>query len=281
MSTYPLVSIIITTKNEEQNIVKCLKSISKASLRVKKQNYKGNIETILVDNHSTDNTVKYARKYTSKIVIAGNERSEQRNIGAKLAKGTWLLFLDADMQLESGVVSECINKVLNQSNSMVAILQIYRGFNFWGKALALEQNCYGEDINFLTAARFFRKADFLKVKGFNTRLLAGEDWDLTQRLAKKGVKILHLKSQVIYHNESKLSLFELLKKEAYYIKFMDRYAKKHPAEFAKQSSISYRIKIWIKSWKKLITHPILTLAFLFYKGVVWLMWFYHTQISHK
>ena len=44
----PLVSIIVTTKNEENNIVHCLKSI-------RSQNYP-RIEVIVVDNASADNT---------------------------------------------------------------------------------------------------------------------------------------------------------------------------------------------------------------------------------
>ncbi len=260
------VSVIITTKNEQKNIEKCLKSI-------KKQSYPGKIEIVLVDNHSIDDTIKIAKKYTSKIIIAGPERSVQRNIGAKAAKGKWLLFLDADMEASPKVISGCI-KIVSKDKvpSMVAILQYYRGFNFWGRALALEQNCYGDNINFLTAARFFNRREFLKIGGFNPKLLAGEDWDLTQRFLDKNTRTFHLKKYVIYHNEPTSSLFELFKKEAYYIKFIHRYAKRNPSQFSKQSSISYRMLIWIKSWRKLIRHPILTSAFLWYKFVVWLIW---------
>ena len=271
MKKWDKVSVIIPTLNEESNIVKCLQSI-------KKQDYLGKIEIILVDNHSKDKTTTKARHLVSKLIIAGKERSMQRNIGAQKASGRWLLFIDADMQLHPRVISECVNVVnQNEKASMIAILQYYRGFNFWGKALALEQNCYGDNINLLTAARFFNKHQFLKIKGFNPNLLAGEDWDLTQRLIKSGIKIHHLKKYVIYHNESSASLLELLKKESYYIKFISRYAKDNPKEFLKQSSISYRLIIWAKSWKKLIFHPILTVAFLWYKFLVWLMW----QIDKK
>ena len=266
MVNNPLVSVIVTTKNEEVNILKCLESINN-------QNYQGKIELILVDNYSSDKTVELAKPYATKTIIAGKERSNQRNIGAKKANGPWLLFIDADMELTPKVVAECI-RMSNKHRRplMIAILQHYKGSNFWGKALALEQNCYGDNLNLLTAARFFSRQDFLKIAGFNTRLLAGEDWDLTQRLLKKGVSIYHLKKFVIYHNEPKSSLFELLKKEAYYIRFIDRYSSKNPKEFSKQSSIIYRLLIWLRSWRKLALHPILTLAFLWYKFIVWLMW---------
>jgi len=55
-----LVSIIITTKNEEKNIENCLKSI-------KLQTY-SNIEIIVVDNNSSDQTKEISQKYTDKVL---------------------------------------------------------------------------------------------------------------------------------------------------------------------------------------------------------------------
>jgi glycosyltransferase involved in cell wall biosynthesis len=52
----PLISVVVTTKNEQENIENCLKSI-------KNQSYK-NYEIIVVDNFSTDETKKIARKYS-------------------------------------------------------------------------------------------------------------------------------------------------------------------------------------------------------------------------
>ena len=55
-----LVSIIIRTKNEEKWISSCLRSVFR-------QDYK-NIEVVLVDNESTDNTVIKAKEFPIKIV---------------------------------------------------------------------------------------------------------------------------------------------------------------------------------------------------------------------
>ncbi len=85
----PLVSIVITTKNEEAVLGTLLKSI-------KDQTYP-NIETILVDNYSTDDTVKIANKYNLAIYEFGPERSAQRNFGAKKSTGDFLFSLDADI----------------------------------------------------------------------------------------------------------------------------------------------------------------------------------------
>lgn len=63
----PLVSVVITTKNEEKNIEYCLES-------VRHQTWK-HLEIIVIDNSSIDATVQIARKYTEKVYIKGPEIS--------------------------------------------------------------------------------------------------------------------------------------------------------------------------------------------------------------
>src|SRR4051812_2602470 len=96
----PLVSLIITTKNEAKVIEELLISI-------KKQTYK-NIEILIVDNSSSDKTKEIARKYTNLVFNIGPERSAQRNFGAKKAKGMFVVFLDADMILTLSVIESCV-----------------------------------------------------------------------------------------------------------------------------------------------------------------------------
>ena len=100
MSDINLVSVIVTTRNEELVIERLLKSI-------KHQTYK-KIEVILVDNKSTDKTKQIARKYTTHIYDYGPERSAQRNLGLKKANGEMILFLDADMELKVDLIEKSV-----------------------------------------------------------------------------------------------------------------------------------------------------------------------------
>lgn len=96
------VSVIITTKNEERNIEHCLSSI-------KNQCYpKEYIETIVIDNNSTDLSKEIARSFTDKVFNCGPERSTQRNFGVNKASSEYILYLDADMALSDSVVAECV-----------------------------------------------------------------------------------------------------------------------------------------------------------------------------
>lgn len=270
MPSKPSISVIVSTKQEEKNIGRCLESI-------KKQNYKGKTEIIVVDNYSKDKTIKIAKQYTKLVFLQGPERSAQRNFGAKKAKGEWLLFLDADMEASANLISECINKLQNALYPpMVVIPENAIGETFLAKALALEKNCY-KGPNWLLAARFFQRRNFLKLGGFDPKLHAGEDWDITERFQEKSIPLLMLKKTFIIHYESNLSLLQLLKKESYYIKNIKLYAKKQPTAFSFQGSFLYRGFVWLRSWEALIKHPMLTIAFLGYKFIVWLMWLYYRK----
>ncbi len=265
MNRFPLITVIVPTKNEEKNIQRCLKSIQK-------QQYKGTIEIIVVDNHSDDKTVSLAKRFTLQVYTFGNERSQQRNIGAKKAKGEWLLFIDADMELEKNVVEECVAMTKNQIVSpIITITEQAVGKTFWGKALALERNCYRYTY-WLQAARFFPRKYYLKLGGYDETLIAGEDWDITQRFRDAGLPNLYTKRSLLIHHESEAPLSQLLQKEIFYISHIDKYAKKHPLSFSYQGSFLYRIFLWTRSWNTLLSHPLLTSSFFFYKFLVWLIW---------
>ncbi|MCF6150664.1 MAG: glycosyltransferase [Candidatus Kuenenia sp.] len=115
-----LVSVIITTRNEEKNIGNCLQSI-------KSQSYpQDKIEIIVVDNNSTDKTKEIIRSFCHslrtrhseptchsehihsvqyklreesrmKLFNRGPERSTQRNFGMiDIAKGKYVMFVDLE-----------------------------------------------------------------------------------------------------------------------------------------------------------------------------------------
>jgi hypothetical protein len=81
------ISVVIITKNEEAKIAKCLDSVKTFA-----------DEIIIVDDVSTDNTVKTAKQYGAKVFIneAKGNFDLQRNIGIEKARSEWILQMDAD-----------------------------------------------------------------------------------------------------------------------------------------------------------------------------------------
>ena len=71
----PVVSIIVTTRNEEKKIGACLESILQQSMLP--------LEMIVVDNFSEDKTTVIAQEYGAKVFQLGPERSAQRNYGVE------------------------------------------------------------------------------------------------------------------------------------------------------------------------------------------------------
>ena len=257
----PVVSVIITTKNEEKNLENCLKSILQQTYPSDK------IETIVVDNNSSDRTKEIARKYTDKVYNFGPERSAQRNFGAKQAKGEYYLYLDADMTLSPEVIEECVGKFENQDlkieNSQLIglyIPEIVMGNTFWSKVRCFERSFYNATV--IDCVRFVRMKDFLAVGGFDETMSGPEDWDFDKKIRNRG-KVDIIKS-VIYHNEGEFNLKKYLSKKVYYIQSFDKYIAKwgkNDKDIKKQLGIYYRFfGVFIENgkWKKLAKHSVLT-----------------------
>jgi len=246
----PLVSVVVATKNEEVNIRKCLESI-------KIQTYE-NIEMILVDNNSTDLTKEIARRYGAYVFNKGPERSAQRNFGAKKAKGDYLFFIDADMILTKNVISESVSVLTRDSSTGgIIIPEKSTGEGFWAKVKSYERSFYVGDDS-VEAPRFFRKDVLNEVGGYDEHLIAGEDWDLRNRIGAKS-KIGRVKS-IILHNEGKSALLSILKKKFYYARFMHRYFDK----YKNQNTSTVRFFIFRPAFYRkpqiLLSHPMLTIC---------------------
>lgn len=248
MERKPLVSIIIAVKNEERNIERIITSCLK-------QKYKP-IEIIVVDNYSTDRTPEIAQQFHIRFFTKGPERSTQRIYGAQQAKGEYLYFLDADMELPSRTIAECIDVITNnQETGGIIIPEISVGTTFWAKAKALERSSYIGDVS-VEAARFFPKQIFFEIGEYNTNLISGEDWDLSQRVRERyPIRRIHIK---VIHHEGKLRLKGILKKKYYYAQHIRRYFQEHP-KTKQQKNILFR-KAYFKNWKNFAKHPIITLG---------------------
>lgn len=254
------ISAIINTKNEAKTLGRCLESL-------KKQLYQ-NLDIIIIDNHSNDETLKIAREYTDKIFTKGPERSSQKNLGAKKAGGQHLFFVDADMTMGKNVISEAIS-LFNKNSKVKAIVvpEITQGNTYWAQVRALERSCYLNSP--IEAARIFEKKAFFEVGGFDPALYAAEDWDLHQRIEKLG-QIGRTKDQIIHHEEN-LSLLDDLKKKYYYAKNIHLYARKHPQVFKTRSGKA-RIKIMLENWPKLVADPVHTLGIPVLKSLEYLVY---------
>jgi glycosyltransferase involved in cell wall biosynthesis len=261
----PLVSIVVTTKNEERNIANCLKS-------VKNQKYpEESREIIVVDNRSSDRTIEIANEFTDRVYTKGPLRSAQLNLGVQKAKGKYILYLDADMMLSEKVILECVGKCENDDYDALYIPEKIIGTGFWIDVRDFERSFYTATC--IDTVRFVRRDKFLKIGGYDEILdLGADDWDFDRRI-KKDNKIGIIKVP-LYHNEGSFNLKRYLGKKERYSKTLDRYIHKwgeDDPEIKKQLGIRYRLfDVFIEDgrWKKLLRHPIKMLGMYFLRFMV-------------
>jgi len=250
-----IVSVIVPTRNSAKTLEACLESIH---MQVYTQ-----IELIVIDNQSSDLTPEIARRHADIVDTFGPERSAQRNRGARLAHGDYVLFVDSDMTLSSDVVGDCVDAILSSGAPGVIIPETSFGEGFWAQARALERSCYvGDDT--IEAARFFSRAEFERFGGFDETLVAMEDWDLSKRIAG-GTRLPRTRSE-IRHDEGRLRLATALAKKRYYGASSGLYWRKHGTTTMAQANLVFR-PAFLRNWRRLLQHPILTAGFLSLKSL--------------
>lgn len=255
MATPPLVSVIIPTKNSEKTIFACI-------LSVQQQTYPY-IECIVVDNYSSDTTQKLAQQYQTDLIIAGSERSSQRNVGAAHAKGDFLIFIDSDMELDSNVIEDCVLiAIKNPHIQAIVIPEDSFGTTLWAKCKQFERSSYAT-TPWLHGARFFRVSAFRAISGFEENVIGAEDFDIhTKTIERFGASAIGYSSTVIRHNEGALTLGKLLRKKYYYGSTLEAY-KNHSRNtrmLYKQANPITRIGLFFHNPIFILQHPIIFIA---------------------
>jgi glycosyltransferase involved in cell wall biosynthesis len=186
------------------------------------------LEVIVVDNGSSDDTLATAQRLAETVCLYGPVEwiatSAQRNLGARVARGDHLLFIDSDMWLSPEVVRQCVETFDRTASPAVIIPEISVGEGFWARCRALERSCYAGDDS-AEAARFFSREAFVAAGGYDEDLTALEDWDLSQRIAGRD-PVPRITASIL-HDEGRLRLLGAAAKKRYYGASFRRLVRKH------------------------------------------------------
>lgn len=124
----PKVSIIIPIFNVQEHLAKCIESCINQSLK--------DIEIILVDDKSMDNSLNIAMKYKeldSRIILLQNARNLgtflARAEGIKRVSGEYIIFLDADDYLMPNTAESTYNLAISNNADMVHFGIIHEPYN--------------------------------------------------------------------------------------------------------------------------------------------------------
>jgi len=222
------VSVIIPTKNAGEDFEFTLEKI---------RNQKGvrEIEIIVVDSGSTDNTLEIAKKYGARIFRIKPEEfshSKVRNFGAEKATGEYLMFTVQDaIPIGERLIYSMIKTIKESGTVVVTCRQIpradadlYACASLWNhyRTLKLDEDkilkhshinslspiekrmmCQLDSVCFL-----IKKVPFMKFK-FNETLKYAEDLDLGFRLTKNGYSIAFLAREGVIHSHNRHPLYYL------------------------------------------------------------------------
>jgi GT2 family glycosyltransferase len=212
----PRASIVLVNHNKGEQIFRCLQSLGEAST--------ADIEIILVDNASSDGSAgRVATEFPEIHLVrcptnigfgAGN------NLGASLAKGEYLAFLNPDTVVEQGWLEALIKALegdpqLGLVTSKILLLQSPDQINTCGNDVHISglTLCRGmgkprssfnlpEEVAAVSGAAFvIRRALFEALGGFDADFfLYMEDTDLSWRARLIGYRILYVPGSLVYHD---------------------------------------------------------------------------------
>lgn len=211
-------SIITVTFNNEDLIIDYINSLLK--------NIPESCEIIIVNNNSTDNTLKLIPNNKKIKVIENNKNlgfARACNLGVNLSSGEYIFFLNPDTKVEEGSILKLLEFIKNHKEAIVApklvefggktqpsvrklptiigaIREYYLGVKDSYEAYAPQGEEIVEVESVVGGALMVTRKLFLKVGGFDEKFfLYFEDLDLCRKVRNLGYKIYYLPNAIIKH----------------------------------------------------------------------------------
>ncbi len=263
---YPIevnsVSIIIPTFNGASRIGNCLDAL-------RKQTAGRNVEILVVNDGSTDNTVEVVERYSHSeirlITQANAGPAAARNRGALEARGAIILFTDDDCVPMPGWLDAMLEPF--RDPEVVGVKGIYRTRQRQVAARFVQieyEDRYRlmaslPSIDFIdTYSAAFRRDRFLEMSGYDTSfpVACAEDIELSYRMSARGWKMKFAPTAIVYHTHPD-TLWRYLKKKYKFAFWRVLAVRKNPSKAVKDSHTPQLMKF------QLLFAPALLLAAAF------------------
>ena len=207
-TSQPLLSILVPVYNGGEAFIACLSAIT----RSRSQDW----ELIVIDDGSSDRSAQVAHQFGAKVLSTHRPKSGPgvaRNLGAQVAQGKYLCFIDADCEANLDTLSRLAG-VLQNHPELDAVFGSYddapKAANFVAQYKNLLHH-YTHQTGCEDAATFWagcgavKRSTFLALGGFDTRRYPRpsiEDIDLGYRIKQAGGKILLAKQVQVKHHKA-------------------------------------------------------------------------------
>ena len=191
------VSVIIPVYNVEKYLKKCLDSLIN-------QTY-SNLEIIVVNDGSTDNSSKIIKEYVKKykniinIDIDNHGQGYARNLGLKKATGDYIMFLDSDDYLDLTIIEKLINNI---KDSDLAVCNLYKVINGQNELFVNYHDFGNNQISLMLShpgpvAKLYKKEILKNVKFLEN--VYYEDLSFTPVVALNTNKVSYVNEELYYY----------------------------------------------------------------------------------
>ena len=209
-----LASVIVVNYNGKEHLARCLESLSSTK----------EAEIIVVDNASSDGSADLVKSAFPEVQLIRSQTNlgfgEGCNMGARVAKGDYLAFINPDTIVEQDWLDALINALKNRPDAGMATSQILQmdqpdrisacgndihisGLTL-GRGMGQIRDSFPEieEVTAISGASFCVRSDtFYQIGGFDQDFfLYMEDTDLSLRMRLSGYKCLYAPQSVVYHD---------------------------------------------------------------------------------
>jgi glycosyltransferase involved in cell wall biosynthesis len=201
------VSVIIPAYNVARFVAGALDSVLAQSMQ--------DFELIVVDDGSTDETARIVQSYLSdsriRYIFQGNRGLPgARNAGAKISKGEYLAFLDADDFFAPNAL-ELMRQGFEQSRaawSIVGVLKLEQGRKTIRRVNIPPGDLFLAilDNDFVTRSPFYPRHEFFNVGMYDEEIRMREDWDLNIRMIAAGRPFVVIDEPLYLYSRSEGSI---------------------------------------------------------------------------
>ncbi|MFI3301848.1 MAG: glycosyltransferase family A protein [Rikenellaceae bacterium] len=198
MSNQPLVSIIMPIYNMEAFLAESLDSVLATEYPA--------LEVVLVDDGSTDSSLKIAEEYAtrdSRLHIFTQPNSgacAARNHAVRVAKGEFILPVDGDNLITPDFVSLAVAEIQKDNEVKVVCPRAFFIGDKTGEWILpkFSLNLLARK-NLMDTTALYRKADWVRIGGYCDELMTREDWDFWISMLKDGGKVVRLTKVTFYY----------------------------------------------------------------------------------
>jgi len=243
-----LISIITVSLNSQATINRTIESILN-------QSYK-EIEYIIIDGNSTDNTVKIIESYKQKFEAKGFRYKwisepdkgiyDAMNKGVLIASGELIGIIGSDDWYELGGIKFIANSYINSKSDYIhgnittysPLKKTYKNLKAGSEKEMIKR------MSFYHVASFIKKEVYTKLKGYSLDYKICSDYDLVLRIIKNDFVISHVNENITNFSYGGVSTSEVAKalKESHLVRINNGYNKYLSTWYYYRALLIYKIK---------------------------------------